>query len=49
MIPASIQSSAFMLPGSTPEDRGRFSLFMMMMFRPWRELDATVAAWARDA
>ena len=44
-----MQAFTFVLPGSTPEDRGRFALFMMMMFRPWRELDATVALWARDA
>lgn len=31
---------------SSSEDRGKYALFLMMLFRPWRRPDADVVAWA---
>ena len=31
---------------STPEERGRFAIFMMMLFRPWRDSDEAVDRWS---
>ena len=28
------------------EDQGRYAVFVMMLFRPWRDLKETVRAWA---
>jgi len=30
---------------STAEEKGRFAIFMMMLFRPWRDLDNIVSSW----
>ena len=32
---------------STPEERGRYAIFMMMLSRPWRDPAATVDQWSR--
>ena len=41
--------TVFRIRDSTPEDRGRYAVFMMMMFRPWRDLEQTIATWAQHA
>lgn len=34
---------------STADDKGRYAIFMMMLFRPWRDLDDSVDMWAGEA